>query len=201
MRSKHAIAVWLSELVGVDASLSGDLLEEFARGRSKLWYCKELFVAIWNAFWALIFDHKLLALRAIATGVAVNYVWLFLWMRFLPLRPPVGTFNLQTLACLLVILLTEIATGWIIARTHRAHAIPMVALFALWLLIWYLISVDTEYLKMLLVDSLDQPRFRPYLAKHLAWLILTPLTEVAGLLAGGITADKSGRAHTTVAPD
>jgi hypothetical protein len=75
----------------------------------------------------------------------------------------------------------------------------MVVLFALWLLIWYLISVDHQYLKMLLIDSLDQPSFRPYLAKHLAWLILTPLTEVAGLFAGGLAADKSSRVRTTVA--
>lgn len=92
-----------------------------------------MLIAIWVGAWDAIFDHKILALRAVATGCAVNAVWPFLWERFLqfgaPARP---SLSIESIATLLIILLTQTTTGWIIARTHRTHAIPMVFAFATW---------------------------------------------------------------------
>jgi hypothetical protein len=63
----------------LDGALAGDLLEERARGRSKVWYWRQVLIAIWTGIWSTVFAHKVLALRAVATGCAVNGVWLFLW--------------------------------------------------------------------------------------------------------------------------
>ena len=182
MRSSHAIAVWLLERLDLDVALTGDLLEECARGRSAIWYWRQVLIAVWVGIWGAIRDHKVLALRAVATGCAVNAVWLFLWLKFLhfglPERPMI---SIESIASLLIILLTQAATGWIVARTHRSHAIPMVFVFVTWLVLWHL-SGTFSYAKRLLMGPIDQAKFIPYLAWYLA-----PISIVAaGLLLGGI---------------
>ncbi len=186
MKPSQAAATWIFERVGLDIALAGDLLEECARGRSAFWYWKQVLLATLIGIWGAILDHKVLALRAVATGCAVNSIWLYLWERFLPIGLPVSPrLSIESIASLLVILLTQTATGWIVARTHRAHAIPVVFVFAIWLALWYPASVDFRYLRMLLVDSIDQPRFRSYLAANIAWILAPLLAEFAGLLIGG----------------
>ena len=179
MRPSHAAAAWMFERLGLDAALAGDLLEECARGRSAAWYWRQVLAAIWISIWGAIFHHKLLALRAVAIGCAVNGVWLFLWLKFvhlgLPVRPEL---SIEAIASLLIILFTQAATGWIVARTHRPHAIPMVLVFAVWLVVWFV--VDDSPVKRLALDSIDQPRFRQYLV----WYLTPIFIEVAGLLFG-----------------
>jgi hypothetical protein len=189
MRASHSIAIWLFERLGLDVALAGDLLEECARGRSVIWYWRQVLIAIWTGTWGAIFDHKVLALRAVATGCAVNSVWTFLWLKFLHLGLP-GTpiISIEAIASLSILLLTQTVTGWIVARTHRAHAIPMVLVFAIWLVLWYFGGSFSEA-KRLLVNSIDQARFRPYLAFY-----LTPISiEVAGLLLGGMAGARPKR--------
>jgi hypothetical protein len=170
------VAAWLFERLGVDVALAGDL-EECAQGRSAIWYWRQVLIAIWIGVWSAVFGHKLLALRAVATGCAVNGVWLFLWMRFLhlglPLPPPdTKQLLLQSMACLSIILFTQTVTGWIVARTHRAYAIPMVVVLVVWLMLWYVGGTVAG----------KEPGFLP----HFAWYV-TPLSvEVFGLLLGGI---------------
>ncbi len=50
------------------------------------------------------------------------------------------------------------ARAWIVGRTHRAHAIPMVGAFVIWLSIWSFGNFDFPFVRMLVVDSLDQRR-------------------------------------------
>jgi hypothetical protein len=112
MRSSHAITVWIFDRLDLDGSLAGDLLEERARGRSIVRYWRQVLIAIWTGIWSFVFSHKLLALRAVATGCAVNGVWLFLWTKYvhlgLPSSPPNTKLVLmESIACLLIILLTQ----------------------------------------------------------------------------------------------
>jgi hypothetical protein len=193
MRLSHA-AAWIFERIGLDVALAGDLLEECAGGRSVIWYWRQVLIAIWVGAWDAIFGHKVLALRAVATGCAVNAVWLFLWEKFLPIGAPERpSLSIESIATLLIILLTQTTTGWIIARTHRTHAIPMVFAFAIWLVLWYPANVDFRYLRMLLVDSIDQPRFRGYLTADIVWILVPILVELAGLLAGGTVGARPGK--------
>jgi hypothetical protein len=186
MRRSQAAAAWIFERLGLDVALAGDLLEECAGGRSIVWYWRQVLVAVWVGTWDAIFDHKVLALRAVITGCAANAGWLFLWQKFLHIGLPVTPrLTIESIATLLIILVTQTATGWIIARTHRTHAIPMVFVFAIWLVLWYPLNVDFRYLRMLLVDSIDQPRFLGYLAANIVWILVPILAEFAGLLVGG----------------
>jgi hypothetical protein len=190
MRASHLIANWLFERLGLDVALTGDLLEECARGRSVIWYWRQVLVAIWAGTWGAILDHKLLALRAVATGCAVNAVWTFLWLKFLHIGlPGMPRISLEAIASLSIILFTQAVTGWVVARTHRSHAIPMVLVFAGWLVLWYFGESVSEA-QRLFVNSIDQGRFRPYLAWY-----LTPISiEVAGLLLGGMVGARSKNA-------
>jgi hypothetical protein len=196
MRSSHSIAVWLLERLGLDVALTGDLLEERARGRSVIWYWRQVLIAIWTGTWGAVLDHKVLALRAVATGCATNYFLWFLYLRFLqPLMPLGPTSSARSwITNLSFILLTQSVTGWVVARTHRAHPIPMVSVFAIWLVLWSLVSgIDLSYVRMLLVDSFDQPRFRPYLARYLTGVFVPILAVVTGLLLGGIVGARPKR--------
>jgi len=121
----------------------------------------------------------MLALRAVATGCAVNSAWYFLLVQFH--FPGVHSKLAELIVSRLPILLTQAVTGWVVARTHRAHAIPMVLVFAAWLAAWFLAGNFSE-IQRLLVNSMDQPRFRPYLA----WLFAPIITEVVGLLLGAV---------------
>jgi len=47
MTPSHAIAIWLFELLDLDVALTGDLLEERARGRSAIWYWTRVPTAVW----------------------------------------------------------------------------------------------------------------------------------------------------------
>jgi hypothetical protein len=179
MRLSHTIAIWLLERLGLDVALTGDLLEERARGRSAIWYWRQVLVAIWVGISVAIREHKVLALRAVATGFAIESLFIFLWNRApeLPMLFSIAWWMIQ----FSVTLLTQVATGWVVARTHRAHQIPMVLVFLVCFDIW-LVCGNFSWLKMIMVDSIDQPRFRPYLATY----FLTIFTATVGLLLGGI---------------
>src|SRR5262249_40372333 len=94
-----------------------------------------------------------------------------------------------------LILLIQSLTGWVVARTHRAQAVPLITAFAI-LLIMLAIMLATKdaYLRMLLVDAIDQPRFRPHLARSLATVSAALSVEIVGVYIGGTIGARS-RSH------
>jgi hypothetical protein len=86
MRSSHAIAIWLFECLDLDVALTGDILEERERGRSAIWYWRQVLTAVWIGIWGTVRHHKLLALRATITGLAIEALLTFLscsgWSNF-----------------------------------------------------------------------------------------------------------------------
>ena len=181
MSSSDAIVVWIFDRLALDVALAGDLREERAQGRSMIWHWRQVLIAICIGISRPIFQHKVLALRALATGCAVNAVWLFLWSKFLHLGLPVRpAISFESIASLAIILLTQVATGWVVARTHRPYAIPMVLVFVIWLVLWHLGS--SSPVKALLADSLGKPEFLPYLV----WYLAPECVVVVGLLLGSI---------------
>ena len=120
MRSSHAIAIWLFECLDLDVALTGDILEERERGRSAIWYWRQVLTAVWIGIWGTVRHHKLLALRATITGLAIEALLTFLWNRW---GPDLPLFSLvQWIVQFSVVLLTQMGTGWVVARTgHIAH--------------------------------------------------------------------------------
>jgi hypothetical protein len=180
LRSSQAIVIRLFERLGLDVALIGDLLEECERGRSAIWYWRQVLIAIWIGIWVSLVDHKMLALRAVATGFATEFLFIFLWNGGpdLPMFSTAGWIIQFS-----VTLLSHTATGWVVARTHRPHQVPMVLAFLICGLFVYG-SYTFSAARVIVVGSINDPRFRPYLAMYL----MTIFTATAGVLLGGILA-------------
>jgi hypothetical protein len=179
MRSSHAIAIRLLERLDLDVALTGDLLEECERGRSAIWYWRQVLTAVWIGIWGAVRDHKVLAVRAMATGFAIEASMIFLWNHW---GPDLSIYSLANwIFQFWVVVVTQVATGWVVARTHRAHPIPMVFVFLIFFLLWD-VGWNLPWVRMALVDSIHQSRFRPYLAMYL----MNMFTATAGILLGGI---------------
>ena len=189
MKSSHAITAWLFECLSLDGALNGDLREERESGRSAVWYWKQVVIAVCVGTWGTIRDHKVLALRAVVTGFAMEYLvgyfytsifWLMHRFHFkYPAPLSLGDWAMQ----LSLILLAQGATGWVVARAHRAHQVQMVFAFLIGLILW-MAYVDLSFTARAFINSIDQPRFRPYLALHL----VSVFTMIFAVLLGGILA-------------
>jgi len=169
MRYSRAVATWLLEQLRIDIGLTGDLLEERENGRSAIWYWRQVLVAVAVNIWGDIRAHKVVMPGAVMTGIGAETV---LWgvhnafiSSWLPLGPMISfapwTINL------LILFVTQIATGWLIARTHRTHSIPSLLAFLTFSLTWWAYQ-NFSLIRRLAVDSIDQPRFRIYLFYHLS---------------------------------
>jgi hypothetical protein len=65
------VATWLLQHFGCSLSndaILGDLAEQFAQGRSRLWYWRQIVRAIPAGILEEVSGHKLLALRAVVLG-------------------------------------------------------------------------------------------------------------------------------------
>jgi len=124
-------------------ALLGDITEE-ARHRSRIWYCAQLCALLVVGSWRDVRRHPLLSLRAIGVGIATLVVAFapasamlrvvrvlseggyYLGPYWLTLPP-----NAFRWFPALVNTLGFAASGWTIARVHRAHGVAMVIPWAL----------------------------------------------------------------------
>ena len=186
MRQSQAIAVWLLERLGLDGALAGDLAEERAGGRSTIWYWRQVLIAICAGIWDTIRDHKTLALRAVTTGMASEFFLSKLWGLF----PHLPLFSSEWwIIGSSFFLLLQVTAGWIVARTHRTHPVPMVVTFLI--SIWLLIVLRSNF-RNLLVDAITHPAVRRYLALYLDCFVLTSV----GIVGGGIWGARPAKGRT-----
>lgn len=187
MRSSCAIVAWLFDRLDLDVALSGDLMEECERGRSAIWYWRQVLIAVWVGIWGAVRDHKVMALRAVAMGFAMEYFFLFLWehqtelfrTRGLPLISIV-----MWIGNLSVVLLTQTTTGWVVARTHRTHHIPMVFVFLTCFFLWFFGPQLFWAIRMLVDWDRIDPAIHPSVLYTLVYIFLA----VVSVLFGGILA-------------
>jgi len=193
-------SVWLLEAFNVDENspfLAGDLAEDFSGGRSRVWLWRQVLAAIAFAIAKEISDHKLSTLRAVIAGEAA--IWfssialgkalyspMFKLLTGVSPGPPFYGFFFLPLSITVFIL-----GGWIAARFHRGHRTALVLLFAA-LQFTLMAAQMVPDLPRLLVDSIDQPRFRAYLTADIAFLFLCPIAVLlGGYLAGEHKEDQS----------
>jgi uncharacterized membrane protein len=142
MKSKTpAVAEWLLKRFGIpqrNESLMGDLVEEYGAGRSALWFWRQTTVAIGTTVGRDIGNHKLLVLRAVATGWLLNVAWGKFWRLILLLTQPPGMWSQHTLVIyqVLTVSLWPALVGWLVARTHRAQQAAMVLAYFASMVIW-----------------------------------------------------------------
>jgi hypothetical protein len=186
MRSSQAIAAWLFDRLDLDVALLGDLAEERER-RSAIWYWRQVLFAVWACMWSAIRDHKMLALRAVATGFAIEYFFLFLWdhqsVLFKSHGLPLISIEMW-IGNLSLVLLTQTTTGWVVARTHRAHRIAMVFAFLACFFLWYFGPQLFRAIRMVVDWDRIDPAVHPYVVYTFVYIFLA----VVSVLFGGILA-------------
>ena len=188
MTRLRPITIRLLEQGGLDTVIAGDLLEERARGRSSTWYWRQLVMAAGIGSWNAVRQHKVLALRALATGCAMEWALVYAWNHWVPDITPftIAQWTLQMTTALL----TQILVGWVIARTHRAQQVPMVLLFLLGFEAYYWYGV-VRWITTWLEYTVPAPIFLAYSAMF----TLTALMAGIGILLGGVVVPFQ-RAHT-----
>lgn len=203
MRSSHPpiVATWLLEhlrLGNEDESLTGDLVEEYGRGRSNAWYWRQVLTAITVSFCKELRAHFLLAVKATVTGWAAQFVlqivaWglvnrLHLW---LPLFHKLPIFFGYGIAASLtwLVLWTPIwvGSGWYVGRLYRSHLAGMVLIFSMSALVWKLLRFPWTI--HLLFNAIGDARYFPQLIVELMNLTLPSVY----IVLGGLIASQSRR--------
>ena len=141
MKQSPVIAKWLLNRFGscTSTALQGDLEEEYQTGRSSAWYWRQVMSAIVIGSAKDIRAHRLLALRAVATGWVVlllffargdffaetlaGYAWN--WNRRID-GYGLAVWRPFHIAAAIVSYGGFSVSAWAVARSHAAHAMPMV---------------------------------------------------------------------------
>jgi hypothetical protein len=198
-----AAAIWLLKVFKVPESnpaLAGDLNEEYSGGQRAAWLWRQVLAAIAFTIAKEIYSHKLLTIRAVIAGEAWVLLSYFVLIRALlshwfamfriSVFPPSG---LPFLGEFWILFLPEsiivfMFGGWIVGRLHRDHWATFVVFFATLQSNFVLVQVSPTLLRNL-IDSIDQPRFRPYLAMDLGILLLSTIAVLLGGYIAGSRAD------------
>jgi hypothetical protein len=164
----------LLERLGVDSAIAGDLIEEYASGRSRVWLVWQAFGAVTVATVRQISQHKVLAVRAVIVGLIAMYGVSDLVIT--PLRHAIQNtleahgfagswlwffFEPYVLFPMLA-MLSGLAAGWITGGLHRPYAVPLVGGLAVTVAL-----LNSHEIARLFLNSLTNVRFVPYLCRQL----------------------------------
>jgi hypothetical protein len=194
------LAVWLLKTFGVtgdNPALIGDLTEEISCGRSRSWLWRQVLAAIAFTVGREFYDHKLVSIRAVVAGQAVLSLgswavlkvghahWFAMFLitlsRYMTSTYPWFFWYLLGPSQWIVVFMLA---GWIVARLHRENRIALVLFFAMLQLILN-VALSFHEIHRLWLNSIDQPRFRLYLAKEITLIVLCPMAVLlGGYLAG-----------------
>lgn len=199
-----ALATWLLEHFrpgSENEHITGDLMEAYQCGRSRIWYWKEVSAAIVIGVCDEIMTHPLLALRAISVGWATWFLFDYgvgpllgsLLRRFIVFSG--YPFGPSMLIGFTVSLFFHVASGWIVARLHHSHRIATVLLFAASVFIVHLRTLPWIWFEA--ANTLTNTRFLPYLIYGFELQFLWP----AAILFGGLAHSESHSAHMRLADE
>jgi hypothetical protein len=185
------IATWLLRHLGCSSNndvVIGDLNERHRHGRSRLWYWRQATTAILISFFKEIWTHKLLTIRAVALGWAVDAVsrhsikltWRSLfaltsWSKF-------WLHNWITMAMVTVVpqvFLWSMLLGWLVVALHRRHRTSMVLANAVYFSYFAATHVRLVYI-WLIAHRLT------YRGDALAFEIVSIVMPIGILIGGGI---------------
>jgi len=202
------VAHWLLERCasGPQAeSLIGDMLEQYQRGRSAMWYWRQTISAIAASFAAEIRQHKLLAVFVTALSAYLPdiymysrlWVWVarldrlwyphvidsrWSWMAIDPwayrLKPYLWTSNIVWCAILAAI-------SWIMSRLYPRQRGLVMTVFLV-----PQVCLRLPYLRAALTDWLREPNNPMWLFSVLWFSIFTFIAIPLSILAGGAVAPK-----------
>jgi hypothetical protein len=181
MTSAHppVVASWLLECFCPGPGLAGDLMEEYARRQSPLWYWKQAVMAVSAYSASQIREHKWLAFRAIVTGFVIWYVVNVTLLKgfVLPWMAPDTT--VEWAAYMILSYIVWAANGWVIAKLHRPYSTGMVFAYVLWAIVYSVPVVFTRALDAVHASSVSGV---------VAWEVFSRVTTLVMVMAGGMLA-------------
>jgi len=185
------VASWLLECFCPDPGLAGDLIEEYGRRQSVLWYWKQAVMAVGAYSTSQIREHKWLAIRAIAIGYVIWYIFNATLLRGFvrPWMSPDTT--IEQAAYLVLGFSLWVANGWTIAKLHRPYSTAMVFAYVLWSMV---ASVPPVY--SLAVDTFSGSADRASLALEIVKRMVTLLSLMSG---GALAAYRDHLKQTRIA--
>lgn len=189
-------ATWLLERLASDQtreSLIGDLLEQYASGRSAAWYWRQTFAAILSGTIDEVRGHKLLAVRAVMTGFASIWsFWALAWIliQIIWVLSSGGVYvgghwvrldyhwvHYRIYLALLLTVFGCAASGWIVARLHRHHQQAMVLVF---LMSVVLASIVQVAVRVRLVGWPIRPLLMQTALAAVVLLVVAPISILIG---------------------
>ena len=183
-----AVAMWLLTRL----AFIGDLVEEYQRRQSRVWFWKQVLVAIGVEAGRDIRAHKLLALRGIVTGFgALSLVsWLLtrVALGVLAKAIPPSWWSYQggyprpvELVAAFLMCVAVFSSGWLVARLHRAN-------LAGTLLVYFASFVS--YGLVLVVSVPQRLPYHSYAYNLAAWFTVVALYSTC-LMLGGLSAARA----------
>ena len=185
------LAAALLDLFDVSEVMKGDLLEELSRGRSRIWYWRQVVSAIARHCRSELSLHWFLVIRALLLGFVVSSAlgWTSRIVvtrvggvltdlgpaRFLTSYLGFASLNLVGL------FIVGTVTGLVVARFHRSQRGPAILIAAI-----LLCYAGAPRIAFLVANSLTHERFLPYLAIE----VLNVAVSIAGLVIGGGMSDR-----------
>jgi hypothetical protein len=179
MRSQQppAIATWLLERFCSDPALAGDLVEEYGTRRSSAWYWKQAIVAVSVYPFSQIIEHKWLAIRAIATGYVIWYVFNATLLKGV-VRPWLDMdASVMRAVYFAVMYALWLGNGWIIAKLHRPYSAAMVLAYVLWA-----IAASVPPVYAVIMSALDGSTA----GSAIAWEVTTRCATLLMVISGGV---------------
>jgi hypothetical protein len=184
-------------------AIAGDLIEQYARRPSRLWYWRQVLSAIRADIFTTARDHKWRTAAAIALGWVAYFAtafpanWLIRRSRLITQKwlSDIDTeLFLWTLRAenTLIISMVCVAIGWGIAKASRRSAPGAVCLMAMTLLIF-------EYGMIAFFFATATPE-RPLSPAELVAAALLVLSRPAGILLGGLIGMRPGIHNAPTAP-
>jgi hypothetical protein len=192
------LAIWLLQHLcsGDSEPLTGDLIERFREGQTRGWFWRQVLAAVALSMSKEIRHHWLLGIRAVIVGKSSVFLSFLLIGRTVLRWSP--RFDIVSIDWWLfhmgMTVLAFAIGGWCVAYLHRAHRAAMVLVFGMFALLSHVISI-LPLLRLHLVNSIDQPRFRPYFAFDLGMMVAASIGVFLGALLTVPSSPRGRRTH------
>jgi hypothetical protein len=175
------VTTWLLVRFVSSAALVGDLAEELARGRSRIWYRRQALSAMLASLASAVTSQKLETLRVVLLG----------WGGLTLLRTISGPMLTSAfggqLALYMIYFIGGIGIGWLITSLQPSSRGAMVLMCAVSFVLPLLPTMAR-----LAIDALEHSRFTSYLWDQLLLLSLVSIGITIGGLVGVRPAQISG---------
>jgi hypothetical protein len=203
-RKAPGAATWLLRHFGCspnNETILGDLVERHQKGRTGVWFCRQVIVEIMTGCFRQAQANKWLVFRAVIAGWLMRLAITPLFMEPVLSRIfgviPSGTAGLAVAACLFAILVVStIATGSIVSRLSGEQRTTAVISYAGSLLVYGLLSFVWQHFLYWRSSGISVVHYLPGVAVLFAFFVVTSsIGTILTLFGGGLLSNRRDAAQ------